>query len=402
VHVDPARFARDHWGRTALLSRAAQLVAAGNVPGFADLLSADDADELLSRRGLRTPFLRIAHEGHVVPAAEFTGGGGAGAEISDQVLDEQVLARYADGATLVLQGLHRLWPPLIEFAGRLAGELAAPVGVNAYLTPAGNRGFATHYDTHDVFVLQVGGRKRWRVHEPVLVDPLERQPWGGHADEVGAVAESPPVLDIVLEPGDSLYLPRGWLHAAEALGEPSLHLTLGVRAANRYAVVEALLALAMGERALRSGLPFGLDLTDPEQLAPELTATADALRDWLADPDPDAVAAQLRRHEWKTTRPAPIRPLAQTDAIAGLDQDAVLAARGGLRWRIAATPDGRVSLQLPDRTLTVPSICEPALRALLAGPTIRVSDLPGLDADDRLTLARRLLREAIAVPEEKP
>ncbi|HET6729118.1 MAG TPA: cupin domain-containing protein [Jiangellaceae bacterium] len=402
MHVEPALFARDYWGRTTLLSRAADLVAAGNVPGYADLLSADDADELLSRRGLRMPFLRIAHEGRVVPAADFTGGGGAGAEIGDQVLDEQVLARYADGATLVLQGLHRLWPPLIEFAGRLASELAAPVGVNAYLTPAGNRGFATHYDTHDVFVLQVGGRKRWRVHEPVLVDPLERQPWGGRANEVGTAAESPPVLDTVLEPGDSLYLPRGWLHAADALGEPSMHLTLGVRAANRYAVVEALLALAVGEPALRSGLPLGLDVTDPDQLAPELAATAGALRDWLADPDPDAVAAQLRRHEWQTTRPAPIRPLAQTDAIAGLDHETVLAPRGGLRWRITAPAAGRVSLQLPDRTLTVPSICEPAIRALLAGPDIRVGDMPGLDADDRLTLARRLLREAIAVPAGKP
>jgi hypothetical protein len=181
-----------------------------------------------------------------------------------------------------------------------------------------------------------------------------------------------------------------------------MHLTLGVRAANRYAVVEALLALAVGEPALRSGLPLGLDVTDPDQLAPELAATAGALRDWLTDPDPDAVAAQLRRLEWQTTRPAPIRPLAQTDAIAGLDHETVLAPRGGLRWRITAPAAGRVSLQLPDRTLTVPSICEPAIRALLAGPDIRVGDMPGLDADDRLTLARRLLREAIAVPAGKP
>ena len=337
----------------------------------------------------------------MLPAAEFTGGGGAGAEITDQVLDEQVLAHYAGGATLVIQGLHRLWPPLIEFAGRLAAELAAPVGVNAYLTPAGNRGFATHYDTHDVFVLQVGGHKRWRVHEPVIVDPLERQPWGGRAEEVGAVAESPPVLDAVLEPGDSLYLPRGWLHAAEAIGEPSLHLTLGVRPANRYALVEAMIALAVDEPALRSGFPLGLDVTDSDQLAPELAATTDALRGWLADIDPDAVAAQVRRREWRTTRPAPIRPLAQTAAVATLDADTVLAPRRGLRWRMTAAASGRISLQLPDRTLTLPSTCEPAIRALLAGSRIRVGDLPGLAADDRLTLARRLLREAVAVPAEK-
>ena len=101
-------------------------------------------------------------------------------------------------------------------------------------------------------------------------------------------------------------------------------------------------------------------------------------------------------------RPAPIRPLAQTATLAELDSDTVLAPRGGLRWRITAVTAGRVALQLPDRTLTVPSFCEPAIRALLAGPRVRVGDLPGLDADDRLTLARRLLREAVAVPAEKP
>jgi hypothetical protein len=60
-----------------------------------------------------------------------------------------------------------------------------------------------------------------------------------------------------------------------------------------------------------------------------------------------------------------------------------------------------VALELPDRTLTVPSYCEPAVRALLAGPQIRVGDLPDLDDADRLTLARRLLREAVAVPADK-
>ena len=404
ISVDTDDFARQYWGRLPLFSRAAELTAAWGEPsGFGDLLSLDDADELLSRRGLRTPFLRLAQEGRVLPSADFTGGGGAGAEIADQVLDERVLDLYAHGATLVLQGLHRLWPPLIDFAGRLAAELVVPVGVNAYLTPAGNRGFATHYDTHDVFVLQVAGRKKWRVHEPVVPDPLDRQQWGGHADEVDAVAKTPPVLDEVLAPGDALYLPRGWLHAAEALGEESLHLTLALRATNRFALVEALLAMAVDEPALRAGFPLGLDVTDPDQLAPHLARTVETLRRWLAGDDvaAAAVADRLRQREWRSTRPAPIRPLAQTAATTALDADSLLAPRDGLRWRIVTVDADRTALELPDRTLTVPSYCEPAVRALLAGPQIRVGDLPGLDDADRLTLARRLLREAVAVPAEK-
>ncbi|SCF26175.1 Cupin superfamily protein [Micromonospora purpureochromogenes] len=394
--VEPAKFAAAHWGRAPLLSRADELP---NPDGFTDLLSPADADELLSRRGLRTPFLRVARDGQLVPAARYTGGGGAGAEITDQVLDEKVLELYASGATLVLQGLHRTWPALVDFARDLGTALSQPLQVNAYLTPAGSQGFATHYDTHDVFVLQVDGRKHWRIHPPVLPDPLEQQPWGGRADEVAATADGPAALDVVLAPGDALYLPRGWLHSARAQESSSLHLTVGIRALTRYAMVEELLTLAAEDPRLRAGLPFGTDVADPDAVEPELTETVEALRDWLLRVDPAAVAARLRQRAWPAARPAPIRPLAQAAALAALDADSRIAPRAGLRWQLTATDDHRVALRLPDRTLTLPGTCEPAVRTLLTGTVTRVGDLPGLDDDaDRLVLARRLLREAVAVP----
>ncbi len=79
-----------------------------------------------------------------------------------------MLAQLAGGATLVLQALHRTWPPLIRFGSDLAAELGHPVQINAYITPPENQGFAAHYDTHDVFVLQVAGSKRWTIHSPVI------------------------------------------------------------------------------------------------------------------------------------------------------------------------------------------------------------------------------------------
>lgn len=396
IAVEPTTFAAAHWGTAPLLSRAAELP---NPAGFTDLLSPDDADELLSRRGLRTPFLRVARDGQLQPAARYTGGGGAGAEITDQVLDERVLELYVGGATLVLQGLHRNWPPLIDFTRDLGASLGQPLQVNAYLTPAGSQGFGTHYDTHDVLVLQVDGRKHWRIHEPVLPDPLERQAWGGRADEVSAVAAGEPALDVVLEPGDALYLPRGWLHSAQAQQQSSLHLTVGIRALTRYALVEELLALAAEDRRLRGPLPFGIDLADADQIEPELAETVEALRDWLVGADPAAVAERLRRRAWPSARPAPIRPMAQATAIAGVDAGTAIAPRPGLRWQLVADGPDRVTLRLFDRSIGFPAQCEPALRALLTGGVRRVGDLPGLDDDaDRMVLARRLLREAVAVP----
>jgi len=395
VAMEPGKFAAAIWGHAPLLSRAAELAGPR---GFADLLSPDAVDELLSRRGLRTPFLRVANQGTVLPTGRFTGGGGVGAAVADQVIDDKVLRLYADGATLVLQGLHRIWPPLTDFARRLGAQLRQPVQVNAYLTPDGNQGFATHYDTHDVFVLQIDGSKRWRVHEPVLTDPLEAQAWGDRADEVGATARGPAALDVLLAPGDALYLPRGWLHSAEAQDGRSLHVTAGVRALTRYALVEELLGLAAEDQRLRAGLPFGLDVTDPDRLDPELTETVEALRDWLLTAEPAAVADRLRERVWPAGRPAPIAPLAQLDFAERLSTADRITAREGLRWRLAPAGN-RVILQLEGRTLRFPAYCGPGVEAALGGGPRRVGELPGLDADaDRLVLARRLLKEGLVVP----
>ena len=88
VAADPEKFAAAYWGQQPLLSRAGELAGPD---GFTDLLSPDAVDELLSRRGLRTPFLRAAKQGTVLPAASFTGSGGAGAEVGDQVLDDKIM-----------------------------------------------------------------------------------------------------------------------------------------------------------------------------------------------------------------------------------------------------------------------------------------------------------------------
>jgi len=318
------------------------------------------------------------------------------------VHDEKVLALLADGATLVLQGLHRLWPPLVAFASLLRAELGTPVQINAYLTPPGSRGFDTHYDTHAVFVLQAAGGKRWRIHPPVLTDPVERQPWGGHTAEVGAAAAGEPVLDATLRAGDALYLPRGWLHSASTMDGWSLHLTVGLRAPTRLTVVDALLRRAAAEPALRAGLPMGADLTTGAALAPVLADTVKALHAWLDTVDAGDLAAELRRELWPAARPAPVRPVAQAAALDLVGTGQFVAVRPGLPYHLEDRADGTVAVHVPDKTITLPAACGPALRAALRGGPCRIGDLPGLDDADRVVLARRLLREAVLVPAGPP
>ncbi len=393
---DVSTFADHFWGRTALLSRAAELRGP-----FVDLLDAAAVDELVSRRGLRTPFLRMAKEGTVLPGGRFTRGGGAGASIADQAADDKVLGQIDDGATLVLQGLHRSWPPLVEFGSQLAADLGHPVQINAYITPAANRGFAPHYDVHDVFVLQVEGRKKWRIHAPVVTDPLDDQPWEQHRAAVAArAAEDDPLIDVVLEPGDSLYLPRGTIHAADALGETSIHLTVGVHPVTRYHLAEHLVDLAQQEPSLRASLPVSSDLGDPAVLEPHLAATVNALRDFLDSAPVEEIARRVGDRLMGQTRPEAIGPLAQLTAAESVTSGSALRLRGGLRHRIGTGEgvEARLTLTVLDRTISLPADVEDAVKTVLAGARFTPAELPGLDDADQLIFARRLLREGIVVP----
>ena len=392
IVITPGRFAAEHWGRRPLLTRAADLRE-----GFGDLIDASAVDELISRRGLRTPFLRMAKNGDLVAPQRYTRGGGAGAGAPDQAADDRVLDQIAAGATLVLQGLHRTWPPLVAFASELAAQLGHPVQVNAYITPPDNRGFAAHYDVHDVFVLQIAGRKTWRIHEPVLVDPLGDQPWERRRDAVADRAKQTPLIDTVLEPGDALYLPRGYLHSATALGGLSIHLTVGIHALTRYQLVRHLLTAAQDDPALRSSLPMGVDLSDPAVLGPHLRETLDALRRHLDDVGLDDVAELIGTDLMRQTRPAPIGPLAQLAAADAIELGTPLRMRPGLRLRVRAG-DQALGLQLVDKTVELASAAEPAIKVVVSGEPFAPGELPGLDAPEQLAIARQLLREGVVVP----
>lgn len=362
---DVDAFARTTWGREPLLLTGA------DGSGFADLLSEASVDELLSERGLRTPFLRVAKDGSTLANAAFTAPGGVGAGIADQVSDTRLTSLFAGGSTVVLQALHRVWPPILEFCQQLAADLGHPVQANAYVTPPQNQGFDDHYDVHDVFVLQVAGRKRWSIHAPVHPSPLRDQPWTDRREAVREAALRAPVIDAVLEPGDALYLPRGYLHSATALGGVTVHLTLGIHSWTRYAVAEELVALALQglaeDEESRGSLPLGTDLA-PADLDVDLLTTR--LSHVLGGIDPGVVSERLHARRRATQRPAPVGPLAQHALASSLAPTTVVRLRAHLDARL----DGAT---LTSRAGSVPvTDLDPAVaERLLAGESLTAGEL---------------------------
>lgn len=268
------------------------------------------AEELITRRGLRTPFLRMVRDGSAVPKARFTSAGGAGATIDDQVDDGKVRDLFAEGATAVLQGLHRTWAPLTDFTRELAEELGHSVQANAYVTPPANQGFSAHYDVHDVFVVQVHGEKEWHLHAPIHEHPLRDEPWQSKAEEVRGAAARPADRIVTLCPGDVLYLPRGYIHSARALGGITVHLTLGVHNWTRQHLAQALTKQALAKVAedpwARSSLGVGITVGDTVTLVDDLTRVRAELVDALQRiPDAD-IARAMAELAAGSMRPGPV------------------------------------------------------------------------------------------------
>ncbi|MDC5698125.1 cupin domain-containing protein, partial [Intrasporangium calvum] len=388
ISVPVAEFATDYWGRQPLVSRAADLAG-----GLEDLFSLDAVDELVSRRGLRTPFVRVAKNGQTLPDSAFTAGGGVGAGISDQVSDDKLLRLFADGATIVLQGLHRTWAPITDFVAALGEDLGHPVQANAYVTPRQSQGFNDHYDVHDVFVVQVAGEKHWRIRPPVRVWPTRDQPWTSCRERVEAAAGEAPLLDVTLRAGDCLYLPRGFLHSATATEEVSAHLTLGVHTWTRVHLAEALVAEAMQAlvevESQRAPLPLGVDVGESDGIAEDVDRLRDVLAGLVAGIDAERVAARLGRQARAAARPGPISPTAQAGRARLLGPDDTIRLRGFLRPVLVDGPDGGTVIESRSGPMTVSAAERGALEALLTHGEARVSDL-GLD------LARRLLNSGLA------
>jgi hypothetical protein len=357
-------------------------------PPYDDLLSLADVDGQLSGAGLRRPALRMVRNGAVLDPSTWTRRARTGSVwVDDLVHPGRTLGLFADGATIVLQSLHRWWPPLTRFCRELESALGHAVQANAYLTPPGAAGLTPHHDTHDVFVLQVHGTKHWTIREPLVDAPLAR-----HRSDHVVAARQPVLFEAQMAPGDCLYLPRGFIHSAAAQDGVSLHITIGVLATTVHDLLRRLLDRAADEPAFRRTLP-PTHASDADAARAVVKEAVAELSGWLTHLDVEPVAAQLV--ESAVLRRAPLLDgqLLELAALGSVDDDTVVERRAGVVTR-TAIEDGRLTLRLGDRRLDRPAEVAPAVDRLLDGAPSRVRDLGDLlDEGSRAVLVRRLIRE---------
>ncbi|MDJ0381717.1 cupin domain-containing protein [Streptomyces sp. G-G2] len=196
-------------------------------PGTADtagLFSWDDLNRIIATQRLEPPRLRLSADGEMVPLHRYAiPTTNRRAVTWSRIQPADFHARLKDGASLVLDAVEKIHPAVGAATEGLERFLGTSVQANVYASWTDREGFGLHWDDHDVVVVQVHGSKRWRLYGSTREAPTFRDV------EAPETPEGDPVADIVLAPGDVLYLPRGWWHAVTAdQGTESLHLTFGM------------------------------------------------------------------------------------------------------------------------------------------------------------------------------
>ena len=369
---DPERFLADRWARSPHLSHGVDT---------AGLLGVAEVDHIVSSTGLRAPAFRVIKGGATLERSTYTRRARIGSRSVTDLIDVgRVYGHFAEGATIVLQGLHRYWSPVGDLCRDLEETLTHPVQANAYITPPVAQGLRVHADPHDVFALQTHGRKHWVVYAP------------GSGAPKGAGAE--PAMDVQLWPGDCLYLPKATAHAARTVDSSSIHLTLGVKSTTWANLLRGVVDRALDDPALSAPLPPGF-ARDPAALAAELRTHLDRVGAAVRGADTAAISNRAARRFWNGRVPPLTGQLHQLLAAADLHDRSEVCRRPHAAATLTTSGDV-LTLTLGDRTLRMPASAGSALRQILATDRFTVGDLaPHLDEPGRVTLVRRLVREGL-------
>ena len=354
--VPLAKFLGEHWGEAHLCVR-------GRAAKYAQLCGWRDLNHLLATQRLDAPRLRLVRDARdVLPRDPVVRLRAAGNDPKAAQLNVRALNReLARGATLVLNAVNEMHPPLAELARGFARLFLAEPNVNLYASFGRQPGYGPHWDHHDVFILQLAGRKRWLLYGPGRPHALKRD---ARANELRPLK---PRARLVLKAGDLLYIPRGHWHDAIGMGEPALHLTLGVATLTGIDFLNWLADDARSVASARKDIP----LFDATARGVWFARVAGAARARLG---PEALSRYLEE------RRAVLHASAPPALPHSVQPQLVPAANDGVRWTGAAHAAlTRSAAGLTVRTLDHEYVFDPQaaplIECLLQGKTMRYGAL---------------------------
>jgi ribosomal protein L16 Arg81 hydroxylase len=365
--------------------REALVIHRGRPGYYEGLLSVQALDEFIGGFALSSDEIIVADHSRNIQPADY--------QYDDESVDAVRVHRLFDeGATITLRQLQQRVPTLAKLCRDVERQLSCACQTNLYFTRANAQGLDTHHDTHDVFILQLAGSKRWQTYEPALRLPLPGQRYYWKTPPAG-----PPALTFTLHAGDLFYCPRGTPHDARAVQEASVHISLGAHVSTWAGLmIEILADVALRDPAFRAGLPPDFARRDIPMQALD-TKLADLFARLQRQARPDHVLGQLVDH-FVSDRPPRLSGQAATlRAAASLSLESMVAVRPGLIFRVSEQR-GKVTLLCNRRKIALPDYTAPALNFALGSESFRVRELPGpLTGSGKIVLVRRLMQEGAIV-----
>ncbi|HET7085956.1 MAG TPA: cupin domain-containing protein [Rhizomicrobium sp.] len=345
-------FLREHW-----LKSPAHI--AGKKGRFADLLSWGELSAILEQHRLTPPRLKLYRDGQPVDPGHYL----TPAMFGVPRLDAGGLAVcLAQGASLILDDAQELAPKLRDLMHVFQDALHTDAFANLYAGWHTQQAFNRHWDAQEAIVLQLQGRKHWKVYHPTRLHPLKNDL------EPPPPPSGAPAWDGILNDGDVLYIPRGWWHEAFPLNEPSLHLTVSLTPPTTLDYLGWVMSRLRAHAELRASLPA--------HDAAAQGAAASAVSSLVSDALRQAPLSDFLR-EWDANiRPSPhIRlPQAAYEQFSAINQNS--------RIRLASLHRLSFSAQGADfafiaagRMWTVPKALQPALAQLQNNREIAVAEL---------------------------
>lgn len=374
--MSPDIFKEEYWEKQPL-------VVSNRGAHYDSLFSLAAVDDILATGVVRSSRVRVVRDGNDVPINKVLRGGWSQASALDAVY-----AEYRAGATIVLQFLQDTSKALSDLCRTLAEEFSATFQVNAYLTPPHSQGLSTHYDTHDVFVLQIHGSKQWRVFETPLQLPLRGQPFKRAEMDPGRLIE-----EVELWPGDVIYMPRGFMHDAATVGTTSLHLTVGAISVTWASVIlGAVEACIDQEPSFRASLPPGFANDEALQVRCE-HEFADLIHTLCARVDAQAAITDAIERGLLGQRADSEGLLLDLESEAQLSNETRVRRRRGVQWRLTTEGD-ELALRFNGKVVRIPAYAEAELQFVTHADEFTAGTLPGaIDEAGRILLIRNLLRE---------
>ncbi|MFN7918059.1 MAG: cupin domain-containing protein [Vicinamibacterales bacterium] len=379
----------EHFFSAPDLERHHKLIErSGLLPG--DLVDRDAIDFLISHPAMSYPFIRIVNHGREILPEHYLR---RPIDAEFRLVDpDRVLSFYRNGSTIIFQKSHLWTAKLARLTGSLQRSLLALVNCNIYVTPAGSKGFAPHFDTHDVFIYQVSGEKIWNIYDAPRELPLESESLS--AKESGDYLHRRPSVELTLRQGNLLYVPKGLVHDTFTRSTESVHVTIGIFPPRGVDLLRAVTDQA-------SQRPFFRRAAFTSRESGSTGAgVSQRIVDEFADVTTELLGGEalsrFREERFLTVPTQEARGrFSDLLSVETMQLDTRMHRRASIPFQLSPGTPGKIELRFYDKRVVFPAFVEDDLKFVAGSQgTFSVGDIAGrLDDAGRLVLAKTLIRE---------